>query len=341
MSLDPDPSALRDALESILRGEDLGAARMKTVFGEILDGKMTSAQVAGFAVALRMKGESEEELAAAAEQMRARCVRVRATAPVVLDTCGTGGDGAGTFNVSTVAALVVSAAGVVVAKHGNRAVSSRAGSADVLEALGVRIDREAAELEALLAEIGIAFLFAPAHHPALRHAAAARRELGIRTFFNLLGPLASPAFATHQLLGLYDPTRLAQMARVLARLGTKRAIVVHGGGLDEVAPNGPTRVAELDGGSVRETVVCPADFDVEEHASSEIAGADAATNARIIERVLEGQPGPHRDMTILNAAAALMAADVTRDPREAARRARAAIDSGAAQAKLAALRARS
>lgn len=334
-------SVFHQALESVLGREDLDAARMKAVFGEILEGKLTSAQVAAFAVALRMKGESEEELAAAAEEMRARCVRVRATAPVVLDTCGTGGDASGTFNVSTAAALVVSAAGVVVAKHGNRAVSSRAGSADVLLALGVRIDRGPAELEALLGEIGIAFLFAPAHHPALRHAAAARKELGTRTLFNLLGPLASPAFATHQLLGLYDPARLRQMARVLARLGTRRALVVHGGGLDEVAPHGPTRVAELDGGSVRETLLCPADFDVDEHSIAEISGGDAATNARIIEGVLDGQPGPHRDMTVLNSAAALLAADVTRDPRAAAEKARAAIDSGAARAKLEELRARS
>ncbi|MBI2893756.1 MAG: anthranilate phosphoribosyltransferase [Deltaproteobacteria bacterium] len=330
---------MREALESILGGRDLGAARMREAFGEILEGRATAAQIAAFAVALRMKGESEEELAAAAEEMRARCVRVRSPAPVVLDTCGTGGDGAGTFNVSTAAAFVVAASGVVVAKHGNRAVSSKAGSADVLEALGVRVDLQPADQEALLCEIGIAFLFAPAHHPALRHAAAARKELGVRTFFNLLGPLASPAFATHQLLGLYDPARLAQIARVLGRLGTRRAMVVHGGGLDEVAPSGPTRVAELDGGSVRETELSPRDFGIAEHPIGEIAGGDASTNARIIEDVLAGQPGPHRDMTILNAAAALMAAEVTQEPREAARRAAEAIDSGAATAKLAALRA--
>jgi anthranilate phosphoribosyltransferase len=331
---------LARTLARLVEGHDLAEAEMRAAFSAILGGEATAAQIAGFAIALRMKGETETELAAAAEEMRARCVRVLAPAGVVLDTCGTGGDSAGLFNVSTAVAFVVAGAGVTVAKHGNRAISSRAGSADVLEALGVPADLSPAEHERQLVEHGLTFLFAPAHHPALRHAAAARRELGVRTIFNLLGPLANPAFATHQLVGLYDPARLEAYARVLGRLGTRRALVVHGGGLDEVAPSGPTLVAELGADGVRMTEVTPADFGVPEHPASALAGGDPADNARLLEALLDGVPGPVRDMTILNAAAALLAAEVTSDRREAAERAADSLDSGAARAKLVALRRR-
>lgn len=326
------------ALARLVEGRDLEAGEMRAAFGQILAGEATVAQIAGFAIALRMKGETETELVAAAEEMRARCVRVRALAEVVLDTCGTGGDGAGLFNVSTAVAFVAAGAGVTVAKHGNRAISSRSGSADVLEALGIPTDLAPDQHESSLDRHGLTFLFAPAHHPALRHAAAARRELGVRTFFNLLGPLANPAFATHQLVGLYDPGRLEIYARVLGRLGVRRALVVNGGGLDELAPSGPTDVAELLDGRVHRRRLSPADFGLPEHPRSALAGGDAAHNARILEDVLGGAPGPARDMTILNAAAALLAADVSTDPREAAARAAASLDSGAARAKLDALR---
>lgn len=328
------------ALARVVEGHDLTEAEMREAFSAILGGEATAAQIAGLAVALRMKGETETELAAAAEEMRARCVRVTAPAGVVLDTCGTGGDSAGLFNVSTAVAFVVAGAGVTVAKHGNRAISSRAGSADVLEALGVPADLSPAAHERQLVEHGLTFLFAPAHHPALRHAAAARRELGLRTFFNLLGPLANPAFATHQLVGLFDPLRLETYARVLGKLGTRRALVVHGGGLDELAPSGPTRVAELGPDGVRMSEVTPADFGLPEHPASALRGGDAADNARLLEALLDGAPGPVRDMTVLNAAAALLAAEVTTDRRQAAERAAASLDSGAARAKLVALRTR-
>lgn len=311
---------------------------MRAAFSAILEGQATVAQIAGFAIALRMKGETETELAAAAEEMRARCVRVVAPAGVVLDTCGTGGDAAGLFNVSTAVAFVVAGAGVVVAKHGNRAISSRAGSADVLEALGVPADLTPTEHERRLTDDGLTFLFAPAHHPALRHAAAARRELGVRTFFNLLGPLANPAYATHQLVGLYDPAKLEVYARVLSRLGVRRAFVVHGSGLDEIAPTGATRVAELGPNGVATHEWTPADFGLPEHPVAELAGGDAADNARILEGVLAGEVGPARDMTLLNAAAALLAAEVANDRRTAVELAKASIDSGAAKDKLARLR---
>jgi len=331
-------SMITRALGRLVEGRDLDELEMHGAFSAILAGEATAAQIAGFAVALRMKGETEAELAVAAEEMRARCVRVLAPPGVVLDTCGTGGDSAGLFNVSTAVAFVVAGAGVMVAKHGNRAISSRAGSADVLEALGVSVDLEPAEHERRLAEHGLTFLFAPAHHPALRHAAAARRELGVRTFFNLLGPLANPAFATHQLVGLYDPARLETYARVLGRLGTRRAFVVHGGGLDEIAPAGPTRVAALGADGVTMQELCPGDFGLPEHATSELVGGDASDNARILEDVLAGSPGPARDMTLLNAAAALLVAEVTDDRRVAVALAATSIDSGAARAKLEALR---
>lgn len=304
---------------------------VRRVFDAILRGEWTPVQVAGFAVALRLTGESAELIAAAAASLRQAMIVVEHPHPAVLDTCGTGGDQSGTLNLSTGAAIIAAAAGVPVAKHGNRAVSSRAGSADVLEALGIPTDLPADAASELLAELGIAFLMAPTHHPAMRHGGVARRELGIRTLFNCLGPLANPARASHQLLGAYDDALRPVLAQTLGTLGVERAWVVRGtDGLDEVSPHGPTRVSVLEAGEVRETEVSPADFGLPECERGAIAGGDASDNARVIERVLEGETHAARDAFVLNAAAALAVASSHR-PRDAAELALETLKSGKAR----------
>ncbi len=328
-------SAIADALTRVVEREDLTAEVMDAAMEEILAGDAADALIAGLAVALRMKGETADELAAAARVMRRRCAQVDlgvASHEPLLDTCGTGGDRAGTFNVSTSAAFVVAACGVKVAKHGNRAVSSRSGSADVLEALGARLDVAPADAISSLRDVGIAFLFAPAHHGALRHAAPVRRALGLRTFFNLLGPLANPASATHQLLGVFDPGRVRQVAEVLGRLGARGAWVVHGaGGLDEVSPLGPTKVAVLADGVVEERTVEPATFGLAVSGPEAVVGGDARENAAILRRVLDGERVPQRVTVVLNAAAALLAAGAEQDAARAAEWVTSALDSGAAR----------
>ena len=302
----------------------------------ILDGEATGAQIAAFVVALRMKGESVDEIAAAARALRNHCeiIRPKVEGPL-LDTCGTGGDGLDTFNISTAAAVVAAACGVAVAKHGNRAVSSKAGSADVLEALGVRIDLTPERVQQCIEDVGIGFLFAPSHHAAMRHAAPVRRELRIRTLFNLLGPLSNPASATHQVVGVYDSARVEQLARALGVLGLTAAWVVHGaGGLDEVSPSGPTTVAELTDGEVTTFEITPGDFGLPEAPIEALRGGDAQRNAAIIAGVLDGDPGPARVAVVLNAAAALCVAEPGGDRRAAAERAAEAIDSGSARQTL-------
>jgi anthranilate phosphoribosyltransferase len=319
---------------------------VRAAFEAILGGGWTPTQIAGFVVALRMRGETAAMIAQAAEAMRAAMVGVDHGLPETLDTCGTGGDGLGTLNVSTAAAIVVSSLGVQVAKHGNRAVSSKAGSAEVVEALGVPIDLPADRQAGVLREAGIAFLFAPTHHPAMRHAGVARKELGIRTIFNILGPLANPARATHQLLGTYDDALRPVMAETLRALGTRRAWVVRGEeGIDEVSPSGPTRVTELDGDHVRERVIVPEDFGIARAAPETLAGGDATANAKVIESILRGEAHGARGAIVLNAAAAFVVARGV-DPKEAAAAAERAIASGQAMAtlerwKTAAARARS
>ena len=330
--------ALVGAIGRVVEGEDLTSKQMEAAMEAILAGEAAEAHIAALAVGLRMKGETATEIAAAAQVMRRRCIPVDiriGADEVLVDTCGTGGDGAGTFNVSTVSAFAVAAAGVKVAKHGNRAVSSRSGSADVLEALGARLDLPAAHVAACVEEVGIGFLYAPAHHGALRHAAPVRRALGLRTFFNLLGPLSNPAAVTHQLVGVYDPDRVRQLAEVLGRLGLRGAWVVHGeGGLDEVSPLGSTRVAVLSHGEVTEREVSPSDFGLAVGGPESVAGGDAAQNAVIARRVLAGEPVPQRLPVVLNAAAALVAAGVESSPVAAAERIGACLDEGAALAVL-------
>ncbi|HJL18730.1 MAG TPA: anthranilate phosphoribosyltransferase [Sandaracinaceae bacterium LLY-WYZ-13_1] len=328
--------AVAEAIARAVEGEALEAPAMEAAMEAILAGEASAPQIAALAVALRMRGESAEELGAAARVLRRRAVPFeRADGERLLDTCGTGGDRSGTFNISTTAAVVVAACGLKVAKHGNRSVSSRSGSADVLEALGIRLDGDAGAARRSLDALGIAFFFAPAFHGALKHAAPVRRELGLRSFFNLLGPLANPASASHQLLGVYDPARLRQIAEVLAELGVEGAWVVHGeGGLDEVSPCGPTRVATLRDGRVEETTLEPTDFGLEPVAFDSLVGGDAAANARITRAVLAGEGGGPRAAVVINTAAALCASGAEDDPRAARERASAAIDRGDAAALL-------
>jgi anthranilate phosphoribosyltransferase len=304
-------------------------------FEAILAGSWNAAQVAGFLTALRIRGESAATIAAAARAMRSAMVPVKVEAKVVLDTCGTGGDGSGTLNLSTAAAIVCAALGVTVAKHGNRAISSQAGSADVLSALGLPIEMSASAAERVLREVNIAFLLAPVHHPSLRHAMPVRRELGVRTIFNCLGPLANPARASHQLLGAFSDELRPMLASTLKELGTTRAWVVRGvDGLDEVTPYAETLVTELDQGVLREFRVAPEDFGLARSAPAAAAGGDAKTNAKIIEQILQGAAHPARDAVVLNAAAALVVARGLGFVA-AANEAAAALDNGQAAEKLA------
>jgi anthranilate phosphoribosyltransferase len=326
--------AFPEVFHAIVSTDGVKPETVRAAFDAIFAGAWTPVQVAGFAIALRMKGETPAVIAAAAEALRSAMVPVEHGLAKTLDTCGTGGDGLGTLNLSTAAAVVVAAMGVPVAKHGNRAVSSRAGSADVLEALGVPIDVPPERQAAVLREAKIAFLFAPAHHPAMRHGGIARRELGVRTIFNALGPLANPARATHQLLGAYDDALRPVLAETLRALGTVRAWVVRGAdGLDEVSPTGPTRVTELAAGAIVERTITPEDFGLRRIDPAALRGGDATQNARAIEALLGGEAHPARSAVVLNAAAAWVVA--TGDPlRESAERADAAIASGRAREAL-------
>jgi anthranilate phosphoribosyltransferase len=324
-----------EVLARLMSHDSVNADDVRVAFDAILAGEWTPVQVGAFAVALRMRGESAEVIVAAAESMRTAMTAVDHELAVVVDTCGTGGDGAHTLNLSSAAAVVVAACGLPVAKHGNRSISSRCGSADVFEALGIPMEIDPRRQRDVLHEAGIAFLFAPAHHPALKHAGQARRELGTRTIFNALGPLANPARATHQLVGVYDDALRAVAARALGRLGVRGAWVVRGhDGLDELSPCAPTRVSELSGdGQVREREMAPEDFGLPRLERAAIAGADAAENARILLAILAGERHAARDAVVLNAAGALVVASGD-SPRDAAARAARAIDDGAARATL-------
>jgi anthranilate phosphoribosyltransferase len=320
-----------DLIEKLQRRQDLTADEASGAMEEIMEGRAQPAQIAGLLVALAMKGERPSEIVGLARTMRARVTRLsRAHAPV-FDTCGTGGDRAHTFNVSTVAALVLAACGVRVAKHGNRSVSSRCGSADLFEALGVHVAAEPPVVERCLDEAGIAFFFAPTFHPSMRHAAPARRDLGVRTAFNLLGPLTNPAGAARQLVGVPRPELTELIARSLALLGSDRAWVVHGAdGLDEISTTGYTKVSECRDGAVNTFYVHPADYGVPKAAPADLKGGDAADNAEIARAILAGRPGAPRDIVMLNAGASLLIAGAVTTIGEGIRRAGAALDSGAA-----------
>jgi len=328
---------IREAIARVVDGGTLSEAESKAVMEEIMDGRATDAQIAAFLVALRMKGETVGELIGAAKVMREKATEVPVGVDAV-DTCGTGGDGAGTFNISTVAAFVVAGAGVPVAKHGNRSVSSRCGSADLLEALGVRLDLPPEGMARCVEEVGIGFLFAPLLHRAMKHAIGPRREIGIRTLFNLLGPITNPAGVRRQVLGVYSTDRVEQMAEVLKGLGAKRALVVHGDGMDEVTLCGPTLVGELKDGEVRTYQVVPEDFGFRRAEPRELSGGDASTNAEIAERVLKGERGPKRDVVVLNAGAAIWIGGKASSWKEGVQMAQEAIEGGMAWSKVEELR---
>lgn len=343
---------IREAISMAVAGLDLSEAEMKEVMEEIMTGAATPSQIGSFLTAMRMKGETVEEITGASRLMRAKARKVYLGLEgpqekgqghggfrgPILDTCGTGGDESGTFNVSTAAALVAAGGGVFVAKHGNRAVSSRCGSADVLSELGVHVDIAVEDTARCIREVRMGFLFAPLYHEAMRYAALPRREIGLRTLFNLLGPLANPAGATAQVVGVYDSGLTEKVARVLGRLGVQEAFVVWGeGGVDEISICGSTRVSHLKGGAVRTFEITPEALGLQRAGISAVRGGDARRNAQIIREILQGRKGPCRDMVLMNAAAAFVAAGKAESLQEGVDQAREVIDTGKALQKLEAL----
>jgi anthranilate phosphoribosyltransferase len=326
-------NSLKPILARLAAGEHLAESEAEAAFGIIMAGEATPAQIAGLLMAMRVRGETVAELTGAVRAMRARMTAIEAP-PGAIDIVGTGGDGSGSLNISTATGLVVAGCGVPVAKHGNRALSSKSGAADALAALGVNLDVPLDRLEAVLAEAGMVFLMAPRHHASMRHAAGPRVELGTRTIFNLLGPLANPARVKRQLTGAYAPAWLRPMAETLGRLGTERAWVVHGQGLDEIALSGETHVAALEDGAIREFTIIPEDAGLERAPPEAIRGGEPAANAEALVALLSGEPGAYRDIVLLNAAAALVVAGRATDLRAGAALAARAIDTGAASAVL-------
>ncbi|HUI93629.1 MAG TPA: anthranilate phosphoribosyltransferase [Chitinivibrionales bacterium] len=327
---------IQEAIKEIIAGKNLTVSQARDAFDAIMSGSATDAQIGSFITALRMKGETPDEITGAAAAMREKAARVvPADDRHVVDTCGTGGDGAHTFNISTAAAFVAAGAGALVAKHGNRSVSSKCGSADVLEALGVNIGADAAIMKQCLDEIGICFLFAPSFHKAMKFAIGPRKEIGIRTIFNIIGPLTNPSLARAQLLGVFSPQLTDVMATALLNLGSARAYVVHGGdGLDEITVTAETRVAELSNGNVTSYDIRPEDFGINRAALADIAGGTARENAAIVKDVLNGKKGPRRDIVVLNAGFAVAASGLAADPKQGIAMAQEAIDKGKAMEKL-------
>ncbi len=327
----------KELLAIVADGSELDVEQSRTAFEIMMSGEATPSQLGGFLMALRVRGPSVEEITGAAMTMRAKALTI--TAPDgAIDTCGTGGDGAGTLNISSAAAFVVAACGVPVAKHGNRAMSSKSGAADVLAALGVNVEAEADVVQRCLDEAGICFLMAPRHHGAMRHVGPTRVELGTRTIFNLLGPLSNPAGVKRQLIGVFERQWIEPLAEVLGELGSEKVWVVHGSdGLDELTTTGPSFVAELDQGKVRTFEITPGDAGIEAATAADLKGGTAAENAEALTAVLAGAPGPYRDIVLLNAAAALLVTDKADDLAGGMAMARDAVDSGGAAAKLARL----
>jgi anthranilate phosphoribosyltransferase len=323
---------MKAAIEKLLRREDLSQDEATTLMGSVMSGELSQVQIAAILTGLRAKGETVEEIAGFVSAMRDHAVTIRPQRNTLVDTCGTGGDGSHTFNISTATALVAAGAGAAVAKHGNRAVSSRCGSADVLEALGVSIDVAPGSVAELIDTVGFGFMFAPHHHPAMKHVAPVRRELGIRTVFNLLGPMTNPAGVKRQLVGVFDSSLTEVVAEVLRSLGSERVYVVHGAdGSDEVSIGGETTVSFLDeAGGIRTFQFNPESVGIERADTAELAGGDAAHNAGIVETILGGAPGPRRDAVVLNAAFVIDAAGIASTIEEGVAVARESIDSGAA-----------
>jgi anthranilate phosphoribosyltransferase len=329
---------IQEALAQLLDGRDLSREDARAVMGEIMRGEATPAQIGGFLVGLRAKGETADEIAGSAEAMREHVLPVRPRRDDLVDTAGTGGDQAHTLNISTAAALVAAAAGAAVAKHGNRAVSSACGSADVLEALGFNLELAPERIAGSIDELGFGFMFAPTHHPAMRHAAPVRRELATRTVFNVLGPLTNPAGARAQVVGVYAPGLVRTIAEVLARLGARRAFVVHGaGGIDELSPVGPNLVCEVVAGEIVERTIDPAELGISRCSPEELRGGSPQENADAIRSIFSGAEGARKDAVLLNAAGAIAAGGHGEDLREGLELARGALESGAALARLDAL----
>ena len=329
---------VRAALTAIVEGRTLTQDEARLAMGEVMDGEATPSQLAALLMGLRMRGETVEELAGFASAMRERVVRVEAPEGTI-DVVGTGGDGAGTFNISTTAALVVAACGVPVAKHGNRAITSRSGSADVLDALGIRIDHDAESAGTAIRELGFAFMFAPAFHPAMRHAGPTRREIGVRTAFNLLGPLTNPAGARRGLIGVGDEAAAPRIAAVLRLLGTDRSLVVCGAGVDELPLDGTGVIYDVTPGGIERRTVDPEALGLRRAKTASLRGSDPAANAALVQGVLHGEPSVRRDVVLLNAGAALVAAGVVETLEDGIDRAALTVDAGLAAALLAALRA--
>jgi len=331
---------IKDAIRTVVGREDLTEAEAHLAMGQVMDGQATPVQIAALITALRMKGETVEEIAGFARAMRERAARITPNAEILIDVVGTGGDRLSTFNISTTTAFVVAAAGGYVAKHGNRAVSRLSGAADVLEALGVQIQVPPDVVRASIEDIGIGFMFAPIYHTAMKHAVGPRKEISIRTVFNILGPLTNPANATYLVVGTYDLGLTEIMARVLGEMGARRAFVVHGmDGIDEISTVGPTRVSELRGGQVRTYTITPEDLGLPRAEAGQITGGKPDENAAITTAVLRGEPGPRQDIVLANGAAALIAAGIVDGWGDGVALARRAIASGAAYEKLEALRA--
>ncbi len=327
---------IQEAIRTVVAGNSLSLTEASDAFTAIMEGLATDSQIAAFIVALRMKGETVEEITGAASVMREKAVPIHsAMHDNLIDTCGTGGDGSNTFNISTATAIVAAAAGARVAKHGNRSVSSRSGSADVLEALGVNVNLTPEQITECIDKVGIGFLFAPILHKAMKHAMTARKEIGVRTVFNVLGPLTNPASAPNQLLGVFAPHLTDVMARVLKNLGTRRAFVVHGHDpIDEISLCSTTRVSEIHDGEIKTYVIEPEQYGFSKADSQSIAGADPTFNASLIRSIFSGKKGPARDIVTLNTAFALCAASIVRNPEEGIKLANEVIDTGAAKRKL-------
>jgi len=329
----------KEYLAQVIMGEDLSQEEAQQAMGHIMSGQASEAQIGSFLTALRMKGTSSVEIAGFAATMRQFSLPIRCLSDDLLDTCGTGGDGKGTFNISTVAAFVLAGAGVTVAKHGNRGLSSSCGSADVLTALGVKVDLPPSAVELTINALGIGFMYAPVFHQAMKYAAKPRKELGFRTVFNILGPLTNPAQASRQLIGVYERDLTVKVAEALADLGIRRAMVVHSfDGMDEISSTTPTEVAEVKEGKIKNYVIDPRDYGFVPCDQAEYRGGSPEDNARIARSILQGEKGPKRDIVLINAAAALVVAGKAGDLKEGLALAAASIDSGAGLAKLEALR---
>ncbi|MEE3233960.1 MAG: anthranilate phosphoribosyltransferase [Candidatus Latescibacterota bacterium] len=323
---------IQEAIQTLVGGDDLDTSTIAQVMGDIMSGKTTDAQIGAFLIALRLKGETIEEIAGCARVMREKATSIMPKRKDLVDTCGTGGDGSGTFNISTTVAFVVAGAGLGVAKHGNRAMSSNCGSADVLAQLGFNLECSPERVAKSIDEVGIGFLFAPALHGAMKHAIGPRREIGTRTVFNVLGPLTNPAGAPCQLIGVYAPELTEKLAGVLDQLGAERAIIVHGvDGLDELTLTGSSRLTQLTNGKIETSEIHPSEFGMEISESNALKGGDAATNAKILCEILDGSLGPKRDIVLLNAAAALVAGGLSLSIGEGVERAGEAIDDGSAR----------